>query len=96
VIYSEDEQIIKVCEVINYKDDDALKSLDQSNTERKKLIDETKDLSLNLLRQYSALLKRQESKKLLMEQSIKINDFARKNPVQMLFRIMTILPVDKE
>ena len=87
--------MIKICEVVNFKDDEEWLKLNQTEKARVKQIEETRDLSLKLLQQYSGFLKRQDSKKLLMEQSIKINDFARKNPVQMLFRIMTIVPVGK-
>jgi ATP-dependent Lon protease len=42
------------------------------------------------------MLQESEQKKLLMSFIIKINDYARENPTQMLFKIMTLLPVKRE
>lgn len=49
VIYSEEDQVVKVCEVINFKDQEEYNDLDHSDKDRVALIEETRDHSLKML-----------------------------------------------
>lgn len=49
IIFSEDDQIIKICEVINFKDDSEWTHMNHSDDAMSKIITETRDMSLKLL-----------------------------------------------